>query len=132
MAINIKLHSDKNRQKIDRRRRRMGRTSGRIAVGDLPRLRVNRTNNHMMVQVMSPEGDKTFAEITTRGKAFAADSDFTKGRGRMESARKLGQAIAEKAIAAGIKKVAFDRAGYKYHGVVKSLADAAREAGLEF
>jgi large subunit ribosomal protein L18 len=127
MAINNKR---KGSVKERARLRRAGRAAARIAVGGLPRLRIRRSNMHMMAQVQTPEGDKTLAQISTTDKNFGAD--FVRGVARTETAKKLGAEIAKRAIAAGYKQVAFDRAGYKYHGVVKALADAARENGLEF
>lgn len=127
MAVNKKF---KGSIKEQARRRRAAKTAARIAIGNLPRLRVCRSNQHMMVQLQSPEGDKTLAQVSTTNKDFGAD--FVRGVARSEAAKKLGAEIAKRAIAAGHKQVAFDRAGYKYHGVVKALADAARENGLEF
>jgi large subunit ribosomal protein L18 len=113
------------------RRRRAGKTFGRIRVrDDRPQLCIGRSNQHMMVQLLSPAGDKTLAQVATTNKDFG--SDFVRGVARVETAKKLGAEIAKRSIAAGFKKVAFNRAGYKYHGVVKALADAARENGLEF
>lgn len=126
MAVKIKKGSIKEQG----RKRRAGKTAARIATGQLPRLRVKRSNMHMMAQLQSPEGDKTFAQVATSDKTFG--TDIVRGVARVETAKRLGAEIAKKAIAAGYKKVAFDRAGYKYHGVVKALADAARENGLEF
>jgi large subunit ribosomal protein L18 len=127
MAVNKKI---KGSVKERARRRRSGKAAARIAVGKLPRLRIRRSNQHMMVQLQTPEGDKTLAQVATTNKDFGAD--FVRGVARTETAKKLGAEIAKRAIAAGHKQVAFDRAGYKYHGVVKALADAAREKGLEF
>ena len=126
MAVQKRKGSLKEQGRI----RRAGKTSARIAVRSLPRLRIKRTNAHMMVQLQSPEGDKTLAQVATTNKDFGAD--FVRGVARTETAKKLGAEIAKRAIATGVKKVAFDRAGYKYHGVVKALAEAARENGLEF
>jgi large subunit ribosomal protein L18 len=120
----------KGTQKEQGRVRRAGRTSARIAVRSLPRLRVKRTNVHMLIQLQSPAGDQTFLQVSTTDKDFWPG--FVKGTARTKTAEKLGEIIAKRAVAAGFKEVAFDRAGYKYHGVVKALADAARENGLEF
>jgi large subunit ribosomal protein L18 len=127
MAVNKKLRGSVKEQS---RRRRAGKAAARIAVGNLPRLYVRRSNQHMMVQLQSPAGDETLAQVSTTNKDFGAD--FVRGVARTETAKKLGAEIAKRAIAAGHTRVAFHRAGNKYHGVVKALADAARESGLEF
>ena len=91
------------------------------------RLSVHRTPRHIYAQVLAPEGDKVLASAST------LDADLRKGAtGNADAAAAVGKLVAERAKAAGIAKVAFDRAGYKYHGRVKALADAARENGLEF
>ena len=122
------LRKHKGSLKEQGRLRRSGRISARISVGTLPRLRVKRSNAYTSVQLQSPAGEKTYFQISTKDLG----SDVKAGVARSEAAKKLGALAAEKAVAAGIKKVAFDRAGYKYHGVVKALADAAREGGLDF
>jgi large subunit ribosomal protein L18 len=97
------------------------RTQGAI------RLSVHRTPRHIYAQIIAPEGDKVLASAST------LDGDLRKGAtGNIDAAAAVGKLVAERAKAAGIEKVAFDRAGYKYHGRVKALADAARESGLEF
>ena len=86
-----------------------------------------RTPRHIYAQVISPEGDKVLASAST------LDKDLRGGvTGNIDAASAVGKLIAERAKAAGITGVAFDRAGFKYHGRVKALADAAREGGLEF
>jgi len=91
------------------------------------RLSVHRTPRHSYAQVIAPEGDKVLASAST------LDADLRKGAtGNIDAAAAVGKLVAERAKAAGIEQVAFDRAGYKYHGRVKALADAARESGLEF
>jgi large subunit ribosomal protein L18 len=91
------------------------------------RLTVFRTPRHIYAQVISPEGDKVLASAST------LDKDLRGGvTGNIDAASAVGKLIAERAKAAGITGVAFDRAGFKYHGRVKALADAAREGGLEF
>ncbi|WP_263081760.1 50S ribosomal protein L18 [Endozoicomonas sp. Mp262] len=91
------------------------------------RLSIHRTPRHIYAQVIAPEGDKVLAAASTVEKELRGDAT-----GNVDAAVKVGALIAERAKAAGIAKVAFDRSGYKYHGRVKALADAAREAGLEF
>lgn len=91
------------------------------------RLSVHRTSQHIYAQIISPEGDKVLASAST------VEKDLRSGAtSNVEAAGKVGQLIAERAKAAGIESVAFDRSGYKYHGRVKALADSAREAGLQF
>ena len=91
------------------------------------RLCVNRTPRHIYAQVISAEGDQVLASAST------LDKDLRQGStGNTDAASKVGALIAERAKAAGVEKVAFDRSGYKYHGRIKALADAAREGGLEF
>jgi large subunit ribosomal protein L18 len=93
------------------------------------RLTIHRTPRHIYAQVIAPEGDKVLAAAST----VQADlRKSLKGTGNVEAAQAVGKAIAEKAKAAGVSDVAFDRAGFRYHGRVKALADAARESGLNF
>jgi large subunit ribosomal protein L18 len=93
------------------------------------RLAVHRTPQHIYAQVIAPDAGHTLVAASTVEKAVA---EGLKATGNVEAAKKVGTAIAERAKAAGITKVAFDRSGFKYHGRVQALADAAREAGLEF
>ena len=94
-----------------------------------PRMAVSRSLNHISVQFIDDEAGKTLASASTKDKAF----EGTKAQaGNKEGAALVGKVAAENAKAAGITKVVFDRAGNKFHGRVKELADAAREAGLEF
>jgi large subunit ribosomal protein L18 len=91
------------------------------------RLTVHRTPRHIYAQVIGPEGDRVLASAST------LDKDLRSGAtGNIDAAAKVGALIAERAKAAGVTEVAFDRSGFKYHGRVKALADAAREGGLEF
>jgi large subunit ribosomal protein L18 len=91
------------------------------------RLSVHRTPRHIYAQVIAPSGDRVLASAST------LDSTLRSGAtGNIDAAAAVGKLVAERARAAGIEKVAFDRSGYKYHGRVKALADAARESGLEF
>ncbi len=113
--------------KNDSRLRRARRSRARMRTQGAVRLSVHRTPRHIYAQVIAPAGDKVLASAST------LDSDLRKGAtGNIEAAAAVGKLVAERAKAAGIEKVAFDRAGYKYHGRVKALADAARENGLEF
>lgn len=91
------------------------------------RLSVYRTPRHIYAQIIAPEGDKVLASASTLDKDLRSGST-----GNVEAAGRVGQLIAERAKAAGVSAVAFDRSGYKYHGRVKALAEGAREGGLEF
>ncbi|MEZ5426503.1 MAG: 50S ribosomal protein L18 [Pyrinomonadaceae bacterium] len=90
-----------------------------------PRLAVYRSLNHIYAQVIDDENGRTLASASTTEKDMSLKSG-----GNVEAAKKVGQAIAERAIKAGIEQVVFDRGGYVYHGRVKALLDASREAGL--
>ena len=93
------------------------------------RLSIHKTSQHIYAQVISADGATTVASASTT----QADIKATlKNTGNITAAAEVGRFIAQKAIAAGISEVAFDRSGFKYHGRVKALADAAREAGLKF
>jgi len=93
------------------------------------RLSVHRTPQHIYAQIIAPEGDRVLVAASTLQKDVRGDLKTT---GNIEAAKAVGRAIAERARAKGISKVAFDRSGFMYHGRVKALADAARESGLEF
>jgi large subunit ribosomal protein L18 len=114
--------------KRSRRQRRSGRTRGRIAKQDIHRLCVHRTPRHIYAQIIAPDRATVIAAASTVQKDVRAG---LKSTGNKDAAVAVGKAIAERAAAKGIKKVAFDRSGFRYHGRVKALADAAREAGLE-
>ena len=122
--------------KKDQRIRRSRQTRKRIAVQRVARLAVHRTNLHIYASVISDDGSKVLASASTAEaevrKELSGDSKTTGKGGNAAAAALVGKRIAEKAKAAGIEKVAFDRAGFAYHGRVKALADAAREAGLQF
>lgn len=122
--------------KKDQRVRRSRQTRARIAVQRVARLTVHRTNLHIYANVISDDGAKVLASASTaeaevRKELGGADKVAGKG-GNAAAAAIIGKRIAEKAKAAGIDRVAFDRAGFRYHGRVKALAEAAREAGLQF
>jgi large subunit ribosomal protein L18 len=111
------------------RLRRARRARAKIRELGTYRLCVNRTPSHIYAQVISPEGSKVVAAAST----LEADlRKGLKGTGNIAAAAAVGKAIAEKAKAAGVEQVAFDRSGFRYHGRVKALADAARENGLQF
>ena len=113
--------------KNDSRLRRARRARARMRDLGVNRLSVHRTPRHIYAQIIAPEGDKVLASAST------LDSDLRGGKtGNIEAAAAVGKLVAARAKEAGIATVAFDRGGYKYHGRVKALADAARESGLEF
>ncbi len=109
--------------------RRARKTRAKIAELNMVRLCVHRTNNHIYAQVISAEGDKVLAQASTNE---AAIKEQIKSGGNIAAAQLVGKAVAEKAKVAGVEKVAFDRSGFRYHGRVKALAEAAREHGLSF
>mgnify|MGYP001822889900 FL=1 len=111
------------------RMRRAKRTRAKISELGAHRLTIHRTPKHIYAQVITPDGSKVIAAASTVQKDIAADAKYT---GNAEAASLVGKAIAEKSKSAGITSVAFDRSGFRYHGRVKALADAARESGLEF
>lgn len=108
-----------------RRGKRLRRT---LIESGATRLVFHRTPRHTYAQVISAEGN-VLAAASTVEKAI---SEGLKATGNIEAATAVGKAIAERAVAKGVEKVSFDRSGFKYHGRVKALADAAREAGLQF
>ena len=115
-----------NQKKANRMRRAK---RGRMKIRELgaTRLSVTRTPRHIYAQVISADGASIVAQASTGEKDLRGEAT-----GNTEAAAKIGTLIAERAKQAGITAVAFDRSGYKYHGRVKALADAAREGGLEF
>jgi large subunit ribosomal protein L18 len=114
---------------LDARQRRARKTRAKIAELKATRLSVHRTNSHIYAQIIAETGDKVLASAST---LEAEVRKALKNGGNAEAASLVGKRIAEKAKAAGIAQVAFDRSGYKYHGRIKALADAAREHGLSF
>ena len=111
------------------RLKRAAKTRHIIRSMGINRLSVHRTPRHIYAQVFSSDGSQVIASASTVQANVKAGLS---GMGNIEAAKAVGKAIAEKAIAAGVAQVAFDRSGFKYHGRVKALADAAREAGLSF
>lgn len=111
------------------RLRRARRARAKIRELGVPRLSVHRTPRHIYAQVIGPDGGTVVAAASTVGKDLRKS---VKQAGNVSAAAEVGKAIAEKAKSAGVSKVAFDRSGFRYHGRVKALAEAAREAGLEF
>ena len=118
--------------KLDKKQNRLRRARrGRAKIRELKanRLSIHRTPQHIYAQVIGPDGTKVLASAST------LEAEVRKGiknGGNVEAAAIVGARIAEKAKAAGVDTVAFDRSGFRYHGRVKALADAAREAGLKF
>jgi len=109
------------------RQRRAKRVRMKIRELGANRLCINRTPRHIYAQVIAAEGDRVLATASTLEKDLRSGST-----GNTDAATAVGKLVAERPVAAGVTKVAFDRSGFKYHGRVKALADAAREAGLEF
>ena len=115
--------------KKSRRARRAVKTRARIRTLGVARLTVHRTPQHIYAQLFDAAGAKVIAAASTVQQTVRQG---LKNTGNVEAAKAVGRVIAERAKAAGVSKVAFDRSGFQYHGRVKALAEAAREAGLEF
>ena len=111
------------------RLRRAKSTRAHIRELGVPRLTVLRTGQHLYAQVFTADGSKVLAAANT---TQADVKEGLKNGKNADAAAKVGRVIAEKAKAAGVEKVAFDRSGYRFHGRIKALADAAREGGLQF
>ena len=115
-----------NKQRWRRTNRVRKKISG---TAETPRLSVNRSNKHVYCQLIDDEAGRTIASASTRDKDLAGKVSYG---GNCEAAKLVGTAIAEKAKAAGVSEIKFDRGPYKFHGRVAELANAAREAGLKF
>jgi len=115
--------------KKGRRLRRAVKTRAHIREAGVARLTVHRTPRHIYAQLTDANGAKVLAAASTLQTAVRQG---LKGTGNVDAAKAVGRAIAERAKAVGITRVAFDRSGFQFHGRVKALADAAREAGLQF
>lgn len=112
------------------RQRRHRRIRARVAgTADRPRMNVYRSLNEIYVQVIDDTAGHTLASASSVDKQLTAALE---GKSKKERAAVVGKAVAERALAAGVESVVFDRGGYRYHGRIKALADAAREAGLKF
>ena len=121
---------DKNRAKGRQKQRRKFRVRKRLnGTSERPRLCVSRSNMNIGAQLIDDTTGKTIASASTLDRALAKEVKYG---GNKDSAAVIGKVIAEKAVAAGVKQVCFDRGPYKYHGRIEALAAAAREAGLEF
>ena len=117
------------KSKKETRIRRAKRVRMKIRELGANRLCIHRTPRHIYAQVISADGAKVLASVSTLD---ATIKSAVKSTGNIDAAMAVGKLIAEKSKAAGVSNVAFDRSGFKYHGRVKALADAAREGGLEF
>ncbi len=115
--------SDKKTSRL----RRARRARAKMRQLGANRLSVHRTSQHIYAQIIAPAGDKVLASASTLDTGLRSGST-----GNIDAAANVGKLIAERAQAAGITEVAFDRSGFKYHGRIKALADAAREGGLQF
>ncbi|MDQ2078173.1 50S ribosomal protein L18 [Marinimicrobium sp. ABcell2] len=115
--------SDKKQSRL----RRARRARAKIRELGVNRLAVHRTPRHIYAQVIAEDGARVIASASTLDKELRAGKT-----GNADAAKGVGALVAERAKAAGVSRVAFDRSGFRYHGRVKALADAAREAGLEF
>jgi large subunit ribosomal protein L18 len=118
----MKMNKTQRRQRIQKRFR-----DTVLGTADMPRMSIFRSNKEIYAQVVNDETGVTLAAASSRDKEFAEHSGT-----KTELAQKVGKVIAERALAAGVSSIRFDRGGYLYHGRVKSLADGAREAGLKF
>jgi large subunit ribosomal protein L18 len=118
--------------KKEQRLRRSRQTRLRIVNQGAARLAVHRSNQHIYAAIVSGDGTQVLASASTAEKEVREQLGGDGKGGNVSAASMIGKRIAEKAKAAGIDKVAFDRSGFAYHGRVKALADAAREAGLQF
>jgi large subunit ribosomal protein L18 len=119
-----KLTRSAHRERLHRRVRRRVR-----GTPERPRLAVFRSLRHIYAQVIDDTAGRTLAAASSLDPAFRQQMQ---GGGNVAAARLVGRLVAERALAAGVRRVVFDRGGYKYHGRVRALAEAAREAGLEF
>ena len=115
--------ADTNKARLNRHRRVRGKVSG---TSECPRLNVFRSSKNIYAQIIDDVKGVTLAAAST------LDKDFTGNGGNKEAARKVGEALAKKALAKGIEEVCFDRGGFLYHGRVAVLAEGAREGGLKF
>jgi len=116
-------------EKKKARLRRSRKTRAKLAEQSAIRLSVHRSNCHIYAQVISPCGSKVLASASSVERDVRRELP---NGGNVQAAERIGRLIAERARMAGIDEVAFDRAGFRYHGRIKALADAAREAGLKF
>lgn len=123
------MNTPRLKSKKASRIRRSKRGRMKIMITEAVRLCVHRTPRHIYAQVIAPNGSEVLVCASTLDKTIRSK---LKSTGNIEAAKLIGKLVAERAIEAGIRQVAFDRSGFNYHGRVKALADAARESGLEF
>ncbi|OBS10018.1 50S ribosomal protein L18 [Acidihalobacter prosperus] len=116
-------------QKKESRLRRAKRARSKIKELGVTRLCIHRTPRHIYAQIIAPNGSEVIATASTVETAVKGSEKYT---GNIEAAKTVGRLVAERAAEKGIKTVAFDRSGFRYHGRVKALAEAARENGLDF
>ncbi len=116
-------------KKKESRLRRAKRVRGQIELLGVHRLCVFRTPKHIYAQIITPDSAEVLASASTLDKELKSQ---LKNGGNIDAASKVGKILADRALKAGVQKVAFDRSGFKYHGRIKALADAAREHGMEF
>jgi large subunit ribosomal protein L18 len=118
-----------NRKEEARERRHRRLRKKVLGTAERPRLSVHKSLNNVYAQVVDDTRGHTILSVCTRDKDFKDESGH---KGNVKTARMVGQLLATRAVAGGIKKVVFDRGGYRYHGCIKALAEGAREGGLEF
>ncbi len=118
-----------NRDRKSARIKRAKRTRKRIQSLGMYRMSVHRTPRHIYVQVLAPGSEATIATASTLERGLRNEAGYG---GNCAAAAVVGRAVAERTLRAGVSRVAFDRSGFKYHGRIRALAEAAREAGLEF
>ncbi len=123
------MRAEKKLAKRQQRRDFRVRNHLRESANGRPRLSVFRSNKHMYAQIIDDARGETIVSASTTEKNLGGSGEY---HGNKQAAERIGKAIAERALEKGIKEVVFDRGGYKYHGRVQVLADAAREGGLEF
>lgn len=124
-----KLSTTKIATKQDARKRRSGKTRANIrTLNDRPRVCTFRSNQHIHAMLTDPHGNSVVLSLSTNDKEVRAELKGTKS----EQAKEVGKKLAAKILGKGIKQIAFDRSGYKYHGRIKALAEGLREGGVEF
>ncbi len=120
----------KNTLKTERRNKIRKRIRSTIrGTAERPRLSIFKSNKHVYLQLIDDLGNATITTVSTKSQSLQSE---LKGKAGVESAKIIGEALAKTALDQGIKKVVFDRSGYKYHGIVKAAAEGAREGGLDF
>ena len=126
-AKKLRKNRYSNMKKNESRLRRARKSRSRMRTKKMTRLSVHRTTKHIYAQIISSSGDSVLASASTLDKSLRDNTT-----GNINAAEAVGKLVAERALKVGVKKIAFDRGGFKFHGRVKALADSARENGLEF